>query len=247
MYIKPKTYNTNPMTARYSVSDYLEALHKQYTEVYRPEWEKLDRKYKAEEKRWEDEIRRGWNDITRKMNDTNAHQQKLRDIKKEFATLSESAKAEFNNIIAEADTRFERHARATGDKIDLATVELLKSGVLSTREIKALTDDFKGNIAMLRLIGKYAEEQAETETHEGYKQELKTVALACKDAQFNYREPLENYTGLAVGALSGEENSSFGTSPFACNKVLNEIYPEEYENAKSLYVSTEYDGGDNNA
>ena len=247
MYIKPKTYNTNPVTEGYAVSDYLEALHKQYTEVYRPEWEKLDRKYKAEEKRWEDEIRRGWNDITRKMNDTNAHQQKLRDIKKEFAELAEIAKTEFNNIIAEADTRFERHARATGDKIDLATVELLKSGVLSSKEIKALADDFKGNIAMLRVIGKYAGEQAETERHEGSKQELKTVALACKDAQFNYREPLENYIGLAVAALSGDEKSSFGTSPFACNKVLNETYPEEYENAKSLYVSTECDGGDNNA
>lgn len=244
MYIKPSIMGTNPVTKRYSVGDYLEALHKKYTEVYRPEWEKLDRKYKAEEKRWEDEIRRGWNDMERKMNDANAHQQKLRDIKKEFAELAEIAKTEFNNIIAEADTRFERHARATGDKIDLATVELLKSGVLSSREIKALADDFKGNIAMLRVIGKYAGEQAETEIHEGSKQELKTVALSCKDAQFNYREPLENYMGLAVGALSGDEKSSFGTSPFACNKVLNEIYPEEYENAKNLYVSSEYKIGD---
>lgn len=247
MYVNAKTYNTNPVTKRYSVSDYLEALHKQYTEVYRPEWERLDRKYKAEEKRWENEIHRGWYDAVMKMNDTTAHHQKLSDIKKEFAKLGENAKTEFNNIIAEADTRFERYARATGDKIDLATVELLKSGVLSSREIAALAHDFKGNIAMLRLIGKYAGEQAEAEIHDKSKQELKTVALSCKEAQFNYREPLENYMGLAVAALSGDEKSSFGTSPFACNKVLNETYPEEYENAKSLYVSTECDGGDNNA
>lgn len=35
MYVNGQTYNTNPVTVRYSVSDYLETMHKKYTENYR--------------------------------------------------------------------------------------------------------------------------------------------------------------------------------------------------------------------
>lgn len=44
--VTPKTYNTKPVTIRYAVTDYLEAMNKAYTEKFRSEWETLDRKYK---------------------------------------------------------------------------------------------------------------------------------------------------------------------------------------------------------
>ena len=97
-----------------------------------------------------------------------------------------TASKDFENILAEADDVFGRYNRATGDKLDLATVELLKSGILSDNEIKALAKDFEGNVAMLRIIGKYADERAS-------KDNIEMIALAhsLKNAEIPYREPLE--------------------------------------------------------
>lgn len=239
MYHNGNIYNTNPATVRYSVGDYLEVMHKKYTEDYRKEWESLDKKYKAEEERWQNEIRRGWTDGGMKSEDYRKHNEKLQNIQKGFAELSKRAKTELEDVLAEADTRFERHARPTGDKVDLATVELLKSAILSDRDIIRLADDFKDNVAMTKIIGKYAEESADKCLDSNVTTKLRAVAARSKKDNFNYREPLENYTELAIRAL-GTDN----TTSFAYNKVLNEGYSEKYENAKELYISTEYNGGE---
>lgn len=239
MIIKGKTYNTNPVTVRHSVNDYLEAMHKKYTEEYRIEWEKIDKEYKAEEKRWQGEIRRGWNDMQMKQKETTKHKEKIKSIMNKFTTLSENANEWYNSAIAEADTRFERHARATGDKIDLPTVELLKSDILSDNEIKALADDFEGNIAMLHIIGKYAEERANTTQNSASANELKSLAITTKNASFNYREPLETYSQMAVTALSADE-----TKTFPYHKVLNDSFSDVLEANKDLYVSREWKSGD---
>ncbi len=240
MYHNGNIYNTNPATVRYSVSDYLEVMHKKYTEDYRKEWEKLDKQYKAEEERWKQEIRRGWTDGGMKAEDFDKHNEKMRNIKKGFAELGQRAKAELSDILAEADTRFERYARPTGDKVDLATVELLKSDILADEDIFRLASDFKGNVAMTRIIGKYADERAKSSLNSNSSAPLRALAVECKKDHFNYREPLEAYIDIAVPALSTDETTSF-----AYNKVLNEGYSKKYENAKELYVSTEYEGGEN--
>lgn len=135
MIINAKTYNTNPVTIRYSVKDYLDELHNRYGE-YRKEWETLSALRKTEDERWQSEIRRGWNDAKIRMQDQQKHNEKLRNIKNKFLELSANAQACFNDVITEADTRFERYNRATGDKVDLATVELLKTDVFVKRRNK---------------------------------------------------------------------------------------------------------------
>lgn len=241
MIIKGQTYNTNPPTVRYSVKDYLDELHSRYGE-YRKEREALDTRFQRENERWQNEIRRGWNDITIKMQDEHNHNEILRSIKKEYAELGSKAKTNFNEVLSEADTRFERYNRATGDKVDLATVELLKSGILSPREIKALAGDFKGNIAMLRIIGKYADEAASTANNDNAKLELSALAYPCKNAAFNYREPLEDYVNMAVTALSANDTKSY-----AYHKVLTEdTYPQYSEAVKDMFISVDYEGSSNN-
>lgn len=241
MIINAKTYNTNPVTVRYSVKDYLDELHNRYGE-YRKEREKLDTRLEKENERWQNEIRRGWRDMKIKLQDEHNHNELLKSIKKEYAELGAKAKLSFNDVIAEADTRFERYNRATGDKVDLATVELLKSDVLSDREIKALAGDFKGNIAMLRIIGKYADERAKTTTNDNTKRELSALAYTCKSAEFNYRAPLEGYIDMAVNALADN-----GTKSYAFHKVLTEeAYPEYSEQVKDMFVSADYEGSSNN-
>lgn len=241
MIIKGKIYNTKPVTIRYSVKDYLDELNNRYGE-YRAEREMLDTRLKKEQTRWENEIRRGWKDWAIRSQDEHNHNEILRAIQKEYAELGARAKNGFNEVISEADTRFERYNRATGDKVDLATVELLKSGVLSDREIKALAGDFKGNIAMLRIIGKYADERAKTTDNDNTRHELSALSCECKSAEFNYRAPLEGYVDMAVTALS--EN---GTRSYAAHKVLTEeAYPEYGEQVKDMFVSADYEGSGNN-
>lgn len=241
MIINAKTYNTNPVTVRYSVKDYLDELHNRYGE-YRKEREKLDTRLEKENNRWQNEIRRGWNDLKIRLQDEHNHNEILKSIKKEYAELGAKAKLSFNDVLSEADTRFEHYNRATGDKVDLATVELLKCGVLSDREIKALADDFKGNIAMLHIIGKYADDRAKTTTNDNAKIELSALSYACKSAEFNYRAPLEGYVDMAVNALSES-----GTKSYAFHKVLTEeAYPEYSEQVKDMFVSADYEGNGNN-
>ena len=241
MIINAKTYNTNPVTIRYSVKDYLDELNNRYGE-YRKEREKLDTRLEKENERWQNEIRRGWQDMKIRLQDEHNHKEILKSIQKEYAELGAKAQISFNEVLSEADTRFERYNRATGDKVDLATVELIKSGILSDREIKALAGDFKGNIAMLRIIGKYADERAKTTTNDNTKQELSALAYACKGAEFNYREPLEGYVDMAVNALADN-----GTKSYAFHKVLTEeAYPEYSEQVKDMFVSADYEGSSNN-
>lgn len=236
--IKPKTYNTKPVTIRYAVADYLEAMHKAYTEKFRSEWETLDRKYKNEEERWNEEVRRGWGDIKMKLNDKKAHSEALRGIRGEFEQLKRNATQTFDELMTEADGIFERHSRATGDKIDLQTIELLKSGALTDDELKALVGDFEGNIAMLHIIAPYVEERAKATQHINSSHELPAIAYKCKTAAFNYREPLERYAAVAEEALSADETHSK-----AYHKVLTEkAYFELLEESKDLYISENYEG-----
>ena len=239
MIIKGKIYNTKPVTIRYSVKDYLDELNNRYGE-YRAEREMLDTRLEKEQQRWQNEVHRGWKDWAIRSQDEHNHNEILRAIQKEYAELGARAKTGFNEVISEADTRFERYNRATGDKVDLATVELLKSGALTDREIKALAGDFKGNIAMLRIIGKYADERAKNTDNDNTRHELSALSCECKSAEFNYRAPLESYVDMAVTALS--EN---GTRSYAAHKVLTEeAYPEYGEQVRDMFVSADYEGND---
>lgn len=108
-------------------------------------------------------------------------------------------------------------------------------------EITALAGDFKGNIAMLRIIGKYADERAKNTDNDNTKRELLALSYACKNAEFNYRAPLECYIEMAVTALSANDTKSY-----AFHKVLTEEpYPEFSEQVKDMFISVGYEGNGN--
>ena len=133
----------------------------------------------------------------------------------------------FENILAEADDVFGRYNRATGDKLDLATVELLKSGILSDNEIKALADDFKGNVAMLRIIGKYADERAS-------KDNIEMIALAhsLKNAEIPYREPMERLVFWSNEGLKADTIKAM-----AHNNHYDNTFNELVEQSEGVYIT----------
>ena len=117
--------------------------------------------------------------------------------------------------------------RATVDKLDLATVELLKSGILSDNEIKALAKDFEGNVAMLRIIGKYAEERGGKEN-----MEMAVLPRNLKTAEFPYREPLERLVFWGNTSIA-EKNSR----AMARNSQFESMYNELAEQTKGVYIT----------
>lgn len=244
MRIKGNIYNTNPKaTVRYCVGDYLTEMNKAYTEKYRVEFEKLTAQREREKERWQNEIRRGWSDVRLQEADKQRHKDALESISKAMADLQARAKADFDEVLAEADERFERHARPTGDKVDLATVELLKSDVLTDNELWRLADDFSGNVSMSRIISKYADnkaEQAEMKKTDG--RTWRTIAAKCRQSEFNY-EPLKEYAALCEEALSDDDlKCKEEIHANSYHKVLTDGYAERFDSVKELYVTEEYTG-----
>lgn len=244
MRIKGKTYNTKPKaTVRYCVGDYLEEMNKAYTEKYRVKFEELTSKRENENKRWSDELSRGWRDAEQRKVDENKHRNTLQQISKALAELQAVARADFDELLTEADERFERHARPTGDKVDLATVELLKSGILSDNELILLADDFTGNVSMQRIIGKYAKERAEKTMNSDNASKLSAFSLRCNQNNFNYREPLESYATMCQNALSDDTRKrSYETRANSYHIVLTNDYEKVLDSVKDLYISEDYNG-----
>lgn len=238
MIITAKKYNTKPFPAqRIMLKDYLDELNERYL-TYRAEWENLDMRYKKEEENWNKEIRRGWKIGKEQANAHKKHNEKMKALIKEFEELKKISEEGFDEVLQEADEMFGKYNRVTGNKIDLQTVELLKCDILADDEISGLIDDFKDNTAMLRIIAKYAKERSKKTTNSNIGRELSLLALQYENAKFNYREPLENYAGVALNALSKDS-----TKANVYNKVLTEsTYPEAVEEVKDTFLTIADDG-----
>ncbi len=244
MRIKGTTINTKPKASvRYCVGDYLTEMNKAYTEKYRVIFEELTARRERENERWKAEIRRGWsNNIQRNMHEQE-HKKTINELTEAINRLQIEAKADFDEILAEADERFEKHSRPTGDKIDLATVELLKSGILSDDDFPRLAKDFNGNVAMTRIIGKYAKERAEQSQIGEVKSKLNKLVFECEQDRFNYREPLAEFASLCEMALSDDScKTQYEIRANAYHRVLTEGYSDRYDTVKDLSISEEYTG-----
>lgn len=246
MRIKGNIFNSKPKaTVRYCVGDYLTEMNKAYTEKYRVKFEELTARRERENERWKAEIRRGWSDNIQRNMHEQEHQNTLKELSEAINRLQIEATADFDEIITEADERFEKHARPTGDKVDLATVELLKSGILSDDDFPRLAKDFSGNVAMTRIIGKYAKERAEQSQAGEAKNKLNKLALECEQDRFNYREPLTEFASLCEMALSDDSlKTQYDIRANSYHRVLTEGYSDRFDTVKDLSISEEYTGAE---
>lgn len=93
---------------------------------------------------------------------------------------------------------------ANPDKLDMATMELLRSGILTSRELERLAGQNTGNVTMLRVIGVHAEkmlsELPEHKTEDGKR--LSALSHAVKSLGNGERE-LGAFDTLAMYASKG--------------------------------------------
>ena len=208
-----------------NVKEFLDKINDKY-KAHRAEYERLTEQYTRNAEQWKKEVARGWSNYKLQQEAKERHDKEQREIKKALDDLRTTANTDFENILAEADDVFGRYNRATGDKLDLATVELLKSGILSDNEIKALAKDFEGNVAMLRIIGKYAEERGGKDN-----MEMTVLASNLKSAEIPYREPLERLVFWSENGLKDDTIKAM-----AHNDHYENTYNELVEQSEGVYI-----------
>ena len=209
-----------------NVKEFLDKINDKY-KAHRAEYERLNELYNLKGEEWKKELARGWSNQQMQKEARAKHEAEQSEIRNALEELRSTANKDFENILAEADDVFGRYNRATGDKLDLATVELLKSGILSDNEIKALADDFKGNVAMLRIIGKYAEERASKDN-----MEMTVLSHNLKNAEIPYREPLERLVFWSENGLKDDTIKAM-----AHNNHYENTYNELVEQSEGVYIT----------
>lgn len=209
-----------------NVKEFLDKINDKY-KAHRAEYERLNELYNLNAEEWKKELARGWSNQQMQKEARAKHEAEQSEIRNALEELRSTANKDFENILAEADDVFGRYNRATGDKLDLATVELLKSGILSDNEIKALADDFKGNVAMLRIIGKYAEERASKDN-----MEMTVLSHNLKNAEIPYREPLERLVFWSENGLKDDTIKAM-----AHNNHYENTYNELVEQSEGVYIT----------
>lgn len=209
-----------------NVKEFLDKINDKY-KAHRAEYERLNGQFTRNAEQWKKEIARGWSDHKEQQEARTRHETEQSTIKNALDELRKTANTDFENILAEADEVFGRYNRATGDKLDLATVELLKSGILSDNEIKALAKDFEGNVAMLRMIGKYAEERASKDN-----MEMTVLAHSLKNAEIPYREPLERLVFWGNTSIAEKDSRAM-----AGNSQFESMYNELVEQTEGVYIT----------
>lgn len=209
-----------------NVKEFLDKINDKY-KAHRAEYERLNGQFTQNAEQWKKEIARGWSDHREQQEARVKHETEQSTIKISLDELRRTADTDFENILAEADEVFGRYNRATGDKLDLATVELLKSGILSDNEIKALAKDFEGNVAMLRMIGKYAEERASKDN-----MEMTVLSHSLKNAEIPYREPLERLVFWGNTSIAEKDSRAM-----AGNSQFESMYNELVEQTEGIYIT----------
>ena len=208
-----------------NVKEFLDKINDKY-KAHRAEYERLNELYNLKAEEWKKELARGWSNQQMQKEARAKHEAEQSEIRNALEELRSTANKDFENILAEADDVFGRYNRATGDKLDLATVELLKSGILSDNEIKALAKDFEGNVAMLRIIGKYAEERASKDN-----MEMTVLSHNLKNAEIPYREPLERLVFWSENGLKDDTIKAM-----AHNNHYENTYNELVEQCEGVYI-----------
>lgn len=128
----------------------------------------------------------------------------LRDAELEFKKAKEAftaGKGEFKKIREELAAELEDDYSATPDKLDGATLELLKSGIMKAGDYSRLYEKAKadGNSTMARIIGQYAGEAAETMAKKsGESQDTKTLRyVAFKSGEDSGKDYLAGFDSIA--------------------------------------------------
>ena len=138
---------------RIYLTDYIEKMRTAYKQA-RAGFEIYADALENEKAKWDKEVKRGWLNPNDRQEAYNKNQQTQRDLKNRLEQVVKEAKAEFSEILEDANEVFGRHFRATPEQVDEKGLALLNSGAMSDKDLMALADEYPENYTMRKLIGK---------------------------------------------------------------------------------------------
>lgn len=154
--------------AKAAFANYIEAVENQ---------EKAEARYREETSPYKDPAH---NDYKQQAKAARAKADMLeaqQEVRKAQAFMQSEA-ASIRSVGRELQEAVNREYSAKGEEVDLATLELLKSGILKPQEYITLyeTAQGNGNNTMVRIIGKYAGEAADKAPTKDLQERLNTLA-----------------------------------------------------------------------
>ena len=215
------------MAKNRTVTEFLMKIRETYNRA-REEYTLLNDKLDKIEALRKRDIERGWANPQFQKEDTETYQKNKAEVKKQLSELINNTNAEYEKIKAECEAVFGEYDRATGKKVDLATIELLKSGILRPDEIKALINDFNGNSAMLRIIGDYAYKRGGEEKN----RDLLYIGAQYKDYRFPYKEHIDTLIMWSQKAMRDDRRLSDGIA-----RVYDEQADKVFADAEGIYIT----------
>ena len=145
---------------RIYLTDYINRMRNAYRQA-RAGFEVYANALVKEREKWNKEQQRGWRNPNERQEAYIKNEQTQRDLKNRLDSVVREAKAEFAEILNEANGVFDRHYRATPEQIDEKGLALINSGALSNRDLMALADEYPENYTMRKLLGAKLVERGE--------------------------------------------------------------------------------------
>ena len=208
---------------------------KEIYEQARAEYENIDSILETAKKEWENAQRSGLTDrdtmIARAtyMQAEDAHKQSIKQ-------LGENAKERLANVRKEMKKHIEDFYRADPSKLDINTLKLLESGVLSGAEMMHLANQNRDNVTMIRMIRKYAGEKLAEERKKGVHSD-ETVYLCHGIGSLSGEEELKTFDFLAeriTGGLSTDKSWAK-----ANNMLFNERFSDYLGTIDNMFARPE--------
>lgn len=153
----------------------------------------------------------------------NYSRQGIEKVQQEYSAKSAYLRASIEQVIQDAQASFAKtrqsadHAfgdlyRVLPEKLDMAALELLKSGILTDGELVELAGRYEGNRTMTRLIGKYAKERADTDPNNTNVAMRKLAAAVKASETIPHLEAMDSLTVWAEKGLRMDRSLSDGVA-----------------------------------
>ena len=121
--------------------------------------------------------------------------------------------AKCKELRKELEKDVQKDGLANPDAIDANTVELLKAGVLTVEDYYSLAERYEGNSTMLRLLGKYAQDESIASGDIKEAAALRMLSDNCKNGAGAVLRAWNELEGLASYCSGRGGNRNAATSP----------------------------------
>lgn len=145
------------------------------------------------------------------------YQEAQRAFRNESRSICERYSAAVDQLMGRFREAVEKEFSVRPEFIDQNAMELLKSGIMGVADYESMLSRYSDNPTMLRLIGKYANEEAE-KSDTADRQSFRAIAINAGTEQGGRSFPLSRTWQEQARAISAAISRVMGTMYSACKR-----------------------------